>query len=135
MDELLNNSIDLLSAVGLQLNKTRSVPWHLLKIIDDLLGTKILVLQDSFSKVVAKEDQLNSIDCGNMAVIDNEVVYGLASHLLPLSNISWVYPLTLKPNGVSWGNLETTLEEAHFSHAIHCRSFDNTLDGCWETIR
>lgn len=114
----------------------------MLKVIDDLFRSKILIFQDSLGVTVSKEDTWDVIDKSDVVLVDNQVVDCIAISHLWLADVLWIDPLAANLDWVLVGKLEASdlaklslvvllleLEEASdFSSSIHCGDLVTFLD-------
>jgi len=105
---------------------------ELLEVVDDSVGAKVLVLQDSLGVVVAKENELDAVDDGGVALVDHEIVEGFTVNNLSLNNISWIHPASLQSHWMTRRDEETTIEFAHVRPTLEGCSSHHTPDcGCF----
>jgi hypothetical protein len=98
----------LLETSWVQLDKTLFPPWHLLEVVDDSIGSKVLVLKDSNCEVVAQENNWDIVDDGDVVLVDNHVVDCGAGHGSSFSDVSWINPGSLNLNWMMMGDLKTS---------------------------
>jgi hypothetical protein len=87
------------------------------------------MLQDSLGVVVTEEDDLNTVDLGNMILIQNQIVEVIACNNRWLDQSLGQDPiLGLLSNWMAWRDHETTVQLAHSRSALPCFGFDYTDD-------
>lgn len=61
-----------------------SVAGHRFKVFDDLVGSIVKMLKDSFGVIVSKEDDLGVVDDCSVVLVDDNVIEGLTWNTLSL---------------------------------------------------
>jgi len=95
---------------SIELNESLSPSTLLGQVVDDFLGSVIVVLKDSFFIVMAHEDQWDLVDDDNVFSVDHEIVDGITSLLSWPDDFSWEHPLAIIHDWVTWCDLESILE-------------------------
>jgi len=103
-------------------------PWHGSQVIDHSLSAKILMGEYASGVTMAKKDEFNSVNDGNVVLINYEIVVRITINGLSLCYSFWIDPLIANFHRVTWSDQKTTLKLAHFCLSLVGRRFDHTFD-------
>jgi len=124
-----SGSIELVHCSSIKDDEAILPSLEFLKVVNNSLGSKIFVLENTLSVVVTQENDLSSIDGNNMMLFENDVEDEFTFFVLDFSNVSWVLPDVVNHDWVTWRHFKTIAQSAkinfptltqHLDQASNC---------------
>jgi len=112
LNETNSGSISFVHRTGVKDNQAILPSLEFLKVVNNFLGTKIFVLQNTLSVVVSQENDFGPIDSDDMMLFKDNVEYKLTLFVFDFSDVSWVLPNVVNHDWVAWCYFKTIAQSA-----------------------